>query len=125
MNTRPDAFSRLYAGCSISAAITSEAIASARAKPVARITAAAIAVAMNAVQIGEDVPVGALDVEAAVVVATAGEDPARQQVDADAASATTSTTAPCDLGRGDEPHDRAVDDQQRRARAASSRWPAR
>jgi hypothetical protein len=47
MNTRPDAFSRPWAACSMSPAISSEAIASARSKPAASITPAAIAVAMK------------------------------------------------------------------------------
>ncbi len=47
MNTRPDSLSRPYDAYSISAAISSDAIGSARENPVVRITIAATAVAMK------------------------------------------------------------------------------
>ena len=93
---------------SISPAISSEAIPSARSNPEIRITAPAIAVAMNAKRSVSDVPEGALDVEAAPL--GRGEQAGRGEVHRDPDDRDDQDQRALDVGRLDQPPDALVDD---------------
>ncbi len=96
----------------MSAATTSEAIASARPKPGDHNHHAGDSGRDEAVEIGENVAVGTLEVEASRLP-LAGEDPYGQQIDRDPSTGDRDHRGAADVWGREEASDRDVDDHQR------------